>query len=52
VGPNLNQLKPDKARVQNAIEKGGAGTGAMPANIVTGEEAEAVATYVSSVAGQ
>jgi hypothetical protein len=51
VGPNLNQLKPDKARVQSAIENGGAGTGAMPANIVTGAEAEAVAEYVSSVAG-
>jgi mono/diheme cytochrome c family protein len=52
VGPNLDQLKPDKARVENAIKNGGAGTGAMPANIVTGSEAEAVATYVSSVAGK
>jgi mono/diheme cytochrome c family protein len=49
VGPNLDQLKPDKQRVVTAIENGGAGTGAMPANIVTGEEAEAVATYVASV---
>ncbi len=49
VGPNLDQLKPDKARTLSAIEQGGAGTGAMPANIVTGAEAEAVATYVSSV---
>ena len=52
VGPNLDQLKPDKARVQAAIKNGGAGSGAMPANIVTGKEAEAVATYVSSVAGK
>jgi cytochrome c6 len=52
VGPNLDQLKPDESRVQNAIENGGAGTGAMPANIVTGKEAKAVATYVSSVAGK
>jgi mono/diheme cytochrome c family protein len=52
VGPVLDQLKPDKARVENAIKNGGAGSGAMPANIVTGEEAEAVATYVSSVAGK
>jgi mono/diheme cytochrome c family protein len=51
VGPNLDQLKPDTARVQSAIENGGAGTGAMPANIVTGSEAEAVADYVSSAAG-
>ena len=52
VGPNLDQIKPDKARVQSAIENGGSGTGAMPANIVTGAEAEAVADYVSSVAGK
>jgi hypothetical protein len=52
VGPVLDDLKPDKARVQNAIKNGGAGTGAMPANIVTGQEAEAVAEYVSSVAGK
>jgi mono/diheme cytochrome c family protein len=52
VGPVLDDLKPDKARVQNAIKNGGAGTGAMPANIVTGQEATAVAEYVSSVAGK
>ncbi len=48
----LDELKPDKARVASAIENGGAGSGAMPANIVTGKEAAAVAQYVSSVAGQ
>jgi cytochrome c553 len=52
VGPVLDQLKPDKARVLNAIKTGGAGSGAMPANIVTGKEAQAVATYVSTVAGK
>ena len=52
IGPNLDDLKPDAARVTTAIENGGAGTGAMPANIVTGQEAEAVAEYVSSVAGK
>jgi len=52
VGPVLDQLKPDKQRVLNAIKNGGAGSGAMPANIVTGKEAEAVATYVSTVAGK
>ena len=36
----------------SAIKKGGLGSGTMPANIVTGKDAEAVATYVSSVAGQ
>jgi cytochrome c553 len=52
IGPNLDELQPDAARVTSAIENGGAGTGAMPANIVTGQEAEAVAEYVSSVAGK
>ncbi len=52
VGPVLDQLKPDKARVLNAIKNGGAGSGAMPAGIVSGKEAEAVATYVSTVAGK
>ena len=52
VGPVLDELKPDKARVENAIKNGGAGSGAMPAGIVSGQEAEAVATYVSSVAGK
>ena len=52
VGPSLDDLAPDAARVQSAIENGGAGSGAMPANIVTGAEAEAVAEYVASVAGK
>ncbi len=52
VGPVLDQLKPDKAQVASAIKNGGAGSGAMPANIVTGKEATAVATYVASVAGK
>lgn len=52
VGPVLDQIKPDEARTLNAIENGGAGSGAMPANIVTGKEADAVAAYVGSVAGK
>jgi mono/diheme cytochrome c family protein len=52
VGPVLDQVKPDKQRVLNAIKKGGLGSGTMPANIVSGKEAEAVAEYVSSVAGK
>jgi cytochrome c6 len=52
VGPPLDQVKPDKQRVVNAIKKGGLGSGTMPANIVTGKEAQAVADYVSSVAGK
>jgi mono/diheme cytochrome c family protein len=52
VGPPLDPLKPNKQRVLTAIEEGGTGTGTMPANIVTGKEAEDVAEYVSSVAGK
>jgi mono/diheme cytochrome c family protein len=52
VGPVLDQVKPDKALVMSAIEKGGLGSGTMPANIVTGKDETAVATYVSTVAGQ
>jgi hypothetical protein len=52
VGPPLDQLKPTEQRVLTAIEKGGTGSGTMPANIVTGEEAKQVAEYVSSVAGK
>jgi cytochrome c6 len=52
VGPVLDQVKPDLARVLNAIKKGGLGSGTMPANIVTGKDAQQVAKYVSSVAGK
>jgi mono/diheme cytochrome c family protein len=52
VGPPLDQIKPDKKRVLAAIKKGGTGSGTMPANLVTGKEADAVAEYVSSVAGK
>jgi cytochrome c6 len=52
VGPVLDQVKPNKALVLSAIKNGGLGSGTMPANIVTGKDAEAVATYVSTVAGK
>jgi cytochrome c553 len=52
VGPSLDQVKPDKQRVLSAIKQGGLGSGTMPANIVTGQDAQAVATYVASVAGK
>jgi mono/diheme cytochrome c family protein len=52
VGPVLDQVKPDKARVEKAIEIGGTGSGAMPAGLLSGKEAQAVAEYVSSVAGK
>ena len=49
VGPNLDELKPDHDRVLDALRTG---PGAMPENLVVGQEAEAVATYVASAAGK
>lgn len=51
-GPNLDQLKPDQARVLAAIANGGTGSGVMPEGLYTGKQAQEVAQYVSSVAGQ
>jgi mono/diheme cytochrome c family protein len=52
-GPNLDDLAPlDKQRVLNAIKTGGTGTGRMPPGLLEGEDADAVATYVSQVAGR
>jgi mono/diheme cytochrome c family protein len=50
VGPDLDQLRPDAAAVQAAIENGGTGSGAMPANIVRGREARQVADFVAAAA--
>ncbi len=46
IGPNLNDIKPDIARVVLAVTNG---IGVMPAyeGILTSEEIEAVALYVS-----
>jgi mono/diheme cytochrome c family protein len=52
VGPPLDEVKPDSKRVLNAIKKGGTGSGTMPANIVSGKEAQQVADYVAEVAGK
>ena len=52
VGPNLDQLAPNKQFVLDAINKGRAnGNGQMPANIYTGEDAEAVAKFVAKSVG-
>jgi cytochrome c553 len=52
-GPNLDELAPlDKQRVLNAIKRGGTGTGRMPSGLLAGSDAEAVAAYVSAVAGR
>jgi mono/diheme cytochrome c family protein len=53
VGPNLDQLRPPKALILNAIQEGRArGQGQMPALLVTGSEARDVANYVAEVAGR
>jgi mono/diheme cytochrome c family protein len=51
VGPNLDDVKPDKATVQRQVENGG---GPMPAfkGKLSDAQINAVSTYVSTVAGQ
>jgi mono/diheme cytochrome c family protein len=52
VGPNLDQLRPPKALVVNAIEQGRArGNGQMPAGLLAGQDAADVAAFVGAVAG-
>jgi mono/diheme cytochrome c family protein len=53
VGPNLDQLRPPKALVLDAVKNGRArGNGQMPADLVNGEDAQNVAAFVSKVAGR
>jgi mono/diheme cytochrome c family protein len=53
VGPSLDQLKPPEALVLDAVIRGRQrGSGTMPAEIVQGEDAEAVSAYVAAVAGK
>jgi mono/diheme cytochrome c family protein len=51
-GPDLDGLAPDEQQVEAAIENGGTGSGAMPAGLLEGADAKAVAEYVSGNAGQ
>ena len=52
-GPNLDELGGlDKQRVLHAIKIGGTGDGRMPPELLTGADADAVATYVANVAGR
>lgn len=53
VGPSLDQLKPPEALVLDAVVRGRQrGSGTMPAEIVQGTDANAVAAYVAAVAGR
>jgi cytochrome c6 len=49
VGPDLDGLRPDEARVKTAVENG---LGAMPPRLLDGRNADVVATYVAEVAGR
>lgn len=51
VGPNLDVLEPEQARVEMAIADGGTGTGVMPSDLFEGKQAEQVAAYIAAVAG-
>ena len=52
-GPDLDTIgQVSKERVMNAIENGGTGQKRMPAGLLGGADAEAVASYVSKVAGR
>ncbi|MFL5825422.1 MAG: c-type cytochrome [Thermoleophilaceae bacterium] len=50
-GPDLDRIGPvNQARVLGAIKNGGTGQGRMPAGLLQGSNAQAVAAYVSKVA--
>src|SRR3954471_630167 len=52
-GPNLDDIGTvSEQRVLNAIRIGGTGDGRMPPNLLQGKDAQAVAYYVSQVAGR
>src|SRR4051812_26316397 len=53
VGPNLDQLRPPKVLVLDAIKKGRArGQGQMPDGLLAGEDANNVASFVAATAGR
>jgi mono/diheme cytochrome c family protein len=53
VGPDLDDLRPPQALILDAINKGRArGQGQMPAQLISGPEAQDVANYVATVAGR
>jgi cytochrome c553 len=52
-GPNLDELGGlDEARVMQAIERGGTGTGRMPPELLSEDDAKLVSAYVAKVAGR
>ena len=51
-GPNFDERKESRDDVLFAIRNGGFSGAIMPANIVTGEEAEAVASFLEKYSGR
>jgi mono/diheme cytochrome c family protein len=51
-GPNFNVRKETREDVLHAIRNGGFSGAIMPANIVVGQDAQAVAAFVSKYAGK
>jgi cytochrome c551 len=51
-GPNFNERKEKKDDVLFAIRNGGFSGAVMPANIVVGEDAEAVAAFLEEYSGK
>ena len=53
VGPDLDELRPPKALILDAIQKGRArGNGQMAADLVEGQDADDVAAFVAKSVGQ
>ena len=48
IGPDLGDIPLDEADVRRAIEIGGTGSGTMPQNLVTGQDAADVAAFVAA----
>jgi mono/diheme cytochrome c family protein len=48
IGPDLGDIPLDEADVRRAIEIGGTGSGTMPQNLVSGEDAANVAAFVAA----
>jgi mono/diheme cytochrome c family protein len=46
-GPNLDKLRPTRARVLAAIRNGGRGSGLMTPNLVLGNDATRIAQFVA-----
>lgn len=51
-GPNFNQRKVNSTDALYAIRNGGFSGAIMPANIVTGKEADALAEYLAKYSGR